>query len=268
MHRKHGAFKRFAVFTAAFLLQTVPFPTSPAGSGEAGPVGAQTTATQTTATQTIAARTVATWFAGAGSARAAAPVAETAKPAKPADADAADAAAVVRLFNAVRDAAVRGDGKRLTAGLSRDTLIRLEAVRQAARRPNATAGLSPAERLAAGGLRRAATPADLNRKSLDDLASAALTRRRDLGGELRKAGLGPVRVNGDRASAPLLADKQPTLFTADFVRESGAWRLDLRPALKRGDMLLIGMAAMKGGDENALIDAILGQIDARMRPGG
>lgn len=180
----------------------------------------------------------------------------------------ADEAAVAGAFEALRDAARNGDGKRLVAGLSKDTTARLEAVRAAARRPGGAARLSPAERLAAGGLRRATTPADLNRKGLDELAAMALSRRGAFGRELDKAGLGPLRVTGDRAAAALLVDKQPTLFSADFVRESGAWKLDLRPALKRGDMLLTGMAAIKGTSEDALIEAILSQMESRMRKTG
>lgn len=198
--------------------------------------------------------------------------AETAKTEPPAVANpahAAEAAAVLRVFDAMRDAAGRGDGKRLTAGLSQETMARLEAVRQAARRSTGTAaGLSPAERLAAGGLKRATTPADLNRKGLDELASAALRRRADFAKELRGAGLGPVKINGDHAAAALLSDRRPTMFTVDFVREAGAWKLDLRPMVKRGDMFLTGMAALKGVPEDALIDAILGQMESRMRQGG
>lgn len=194
----------------------------------------------------------------------------------PADASASvspnpDEAAIRKLFDSLRAAAARGDGKGLLAGFSSRSLTRLAAVRDAARRLSGAAvgkGLSPAERLAAGGLRRAVTPADLNRKGLDEMASAALARRAGLRRDLDRMALGPLRTAGDSASAPLLADGQGTLFSADFVRESGAWKLDLGPSVKRGDLILAGMAAMKGVSEDALIDAILAQVESRMRRGG
>lgn len=180
-------------------------------------------------------------------------------------------AAIRKLFNGLRAAAAKGDGKALLAGFSSRSLSRLTAVRDAARRLSGAAaakGLSPAERLAAGGLRRIATPADLNRQELDDMATAALTRRRDLRRDVERMDLGPLRVAGDQASAPLLADGLGTLFSADFVRDSGAWKLDIGPSIKRGDMILAGMAAMKGVSEDALIEAILAQVESRMRRGG
>lgn len=180
-------------------------------------------------------------------------------------------AAIRRLFDSLRAAAAKGDGKALLGGFSRRSLSRLTAVRDAARRLSGAAaakGLSPAERLAAGGLRRIATPADLNRQKLDDMATAALTRRRDLRRDVERMDLGPLRVAGDQASAPLLADGLGTLFSADFVRDSGAWKLDIGPSIKRGDMILAGMAAMKGVSEDALIEAILAQVESRMRRGG
>lgn len=183
----------------------------------------------------------------------------------------ADEAAIRKLFDGVRAAAAKGDGKGLLAGFSSHSLSRLAAMRDAARRLSGAAaakGLSPAERLAAGGLRRVATPADLNRKGLDEMASAALARRAGLRRDLDRMALGPLRLAADRASAPLLADGQATLFTADFLRESGAWKIDLSPSVKRGDLILTGMAAMKGVSEDAMIDAILTQVDSRMRRGG
>lgn len=183
----------------------------------------------------------------------------------------ADETAIRKLFDGLRAAAARGDGKGLLAGFSSRSLTRLAAVRDAARRLSGAAagkGLSPAERLAAGGLRRTVTPADLNRKGLDEMASAALARRAGLRRDLDRMALGPLRTVGDSASAPLLADGQGTLFSADFVRESGAWKLDLGPSVKRGDMILAGMAAMKGVSEDALIDAILAQVDSRIRRSG
>jgi hypothetical protein len=175
---------------------------------------------------------------------------------------------VRRLFDALRDAAKSGDGKKLVAGLSRDSLARLEAVRGAARRPGGDAKLSPAERLAAGGLRKAMTPADLNRNGLDEVAAQTFSRHGVLGRDADKAALGPLRVASERASAPLLLEGQPTLFSADFLKESGGWKLDLRPSLKRADMMLMGMAAMKGTSEDALIEAILARMPTRMRKAG
>lgn len=180
-------------------------------------------------------------------------------------------AAIRKLFDGLRVAAAKGDGRALLSGFSGRSLSRLTAVRDAARRLSGAAaakGLSPAERLAAGGLRRIATPADLNRQELDDMATAALTRRRDLRRDIERMDLGPLRVAGDQASAPLLADGLGTLFSADFVRDAGAWKLDIGPSIKRGDMILTGMAAMKGVSEDALIEAILAQVESRMRRGG
>lgn len=174
-----------------------------------------------------------------------------------------------RLFESLRDAAQRGDGRKLADALSKNSVTRLEAVRAAARlNGEADRRLSPAERLAAGALRRAVTPAELNRKNIGDLAADALSRRGAFGRDLEQATLGPMQVKGDRASAPLLARGQPTLFTADFIREAGQWKVDLGPGIKRGDMMLMGMAMMKGGDEGVIIDGILSRIESRLRAAG
>lgn len=192
--------------------------------------------------------------------------AKTADHAKPLDHGAGDPA---RLFEALRSAARQGDGRKLAAALSKNSVARLEAVRAAARlNGEADRRLSPAERLAAGALRRAVTPAELNRKNIGDLAADALSRRGAFGRDIEQATLGPVQVRGDRASAPLLAHGQPTLFTADFIREAGQWKVDLGPGIKRGDMMLMGMAMMKGGDEGLIIDSILSRIESRLRAAG
>lgn len=174
-----------------------------------------------------------------------------------------------RLFETLRDAARQGDGRRLADALSKNSVTRLEAVRAAARlNGEADRRLSPAERLAAGALRRAVTPAELNRKNIGELAADALSHRGAFGRDIDQATLGPMQVKGDRASAPLLARGQPTLFTADFIREAGQWKVDLGPSIKRGDMMLMGMAMMKGGDEGVIIDGILSRIESRLRAAG
>lgn len=172
---------------------------------------------------------------------------------------------VAAVFEEARSALAERRAAAAVPLLSRASVNTLESVRTAARAPGNTAveRLEPAQRFAAMGLRRYLNPAELRRMSLGDLADHAL-KQGWLGPNIvANASLGPVRVRGERASGLLMVDNRPALVPADFVREGGAWRIDLVGVFTFGSQMLKGFAAMSGKDETAYIEELLAKLPAK-----
>lgn len=172
---------------------------------------------------------------------------------------------VAAVFEEARSALTERRGAAAVPLLSRASVGALESVRTAARSPGNTAveRLEPAQRFAAMGLRRYLNPAELRRMSLGDLADHALKQGWLGPNILANASLGPVRVRGERASGLLMVDNRPALVPADFVREGGAWRIDLVGVFTFGSQMLKGFAAMSGKDETAYIEDLLAKLPAK-----
>ncbi len=173
--------------------------------------------------------------------------------------------AVAATFDAARSALAEKRGSAVISLLTRNSVKSLESVRDAARQPGDAPlqRLEPAERFAAMGLRRYLGPAELRRMSVGDIANHALKAGWLGPNVISRSSLGPVRVKGDRASGLLMVDNRPALVPADFVREGGAWRIDLSSVFSFGSQMLKGFAAMSGKDETAYIDELLDRLPAK-----
>jgi len=172
---------------------------------------------------------------------------------------------VTAVFESARSALAQKRGAAVVPLLSRASLDKLEQVRGVARSGNdaGLAKLEPAEKFAAMGLRRYVSPADLRRMSLGDLADHGMKNGWLGPNVIGSSGLGPVRVRGDRASALLMVDNRPALVPADFVREGGAWKIDLTGVFTFGSQMLKGFAAMSGKSDEAYIEDMLQKLPAK-----
>lgn len=169
---------------------------------------------------------------------------------------------VAAAFDSAKAALSDQRGRDAVPLLSRASLKALEAVRTAARNPGDSGldRLEPAERFAAMGLRRYLGPAELRRMSVGDIADHALKQGWLGPNIIARSALGPVRVKGDHASGLLMVDNRPALVPADFVREDGAWRIDLSNVFSFGSQMLKGFAAMSGKSETAYITDLLDKL--------
>lgn len=172
---------------------------------------------------------------------------------------------VAAVFESARTALAEKRGATVVPMLSRASIDKLEAVRDAARNGGdaGLARLEPAEKFAAMGLRRYVGPSELRRMSLGELADHGM-RQGWLGPNvIGSSGLGPVRVRGDRASALLLVDNRPALVPADFVREGGRWKIDVTNVFTFGSQMLKGFAAMSGKSDEAYIADLLEKLPTK-----
>lgn len=172
---------------------------------------------------------------------------------------------VAVVFDTARGALQQGKGSALVPLLSHATVQKLESVRTAARNGDQVAigRLEPGEKFAAMGLRRHLNPSELRRMNLGDITDHAVKQGWLGPNIIARSALGPVRVKGDRASALLLVDNKPAMVPADFVREGGAWRIDLTSVFTFGGQMLKGFAAMSGKTEDAYINDILNRLPAK-----
>ncbi|RIL04705.1 MAG: hypothetical protein DCC71_13175 [Proteobacteria bacterium] len=74
---------------------------------------------------------------------------------------------------------------------------------------------------------------------------------------LARVELADVVVRGDRASGNLLASGLPSTFRADFVRERGAWKLDLPATIGSAGRTVSRAAAASGAEEDDVIAGLL-----------
>ncbi len=169
---------------------------------------------------------------------------------------------VATLFGTARAALAAGDGVTLLAQLSRGSLARLEAIRNAARLGGAAplGGFTPSEKLGILGLRRHFTPAELRRLRTSELIGRGLNTRWLKAETVRAADLGPVAIAGNRASAPVLIEGKPSLAHAEFVREGGQWRFDLSRTTSTADTLLRVLIQLSGQSEESYLGRLLEHV--------
>ncbi len=166
---------------------------------------------------------------------------------------------VTALFATVRDAVAKGDGNSVLSHLTRGSQSRLEAIRSAAKLGSAAplSGLAPSEKLGVLGLRRHFSPAQLRHLLTPDLVISILSSRGIHPDMVREAELGPIKLSGNRASAPILIKGQPSLARAEFEREAGQWRIDLSRSTATADTLLRVLTQLSGQGEEAYLSRIL-----------
>lgn len=180
-------------------------------------------------------------------------------------APAADAAAVAQTFREAQTAAAGHDGVGISRLLSSDTLDRASQIRSAAaaRGNGQIDTLDASGRFAAFGLRHYLAPDEIGRMDVPSLLRYGLDRGW-LGGKLiNSARLGQVEVDGDRATAPLIVNGRRQLVPASFVKENGAWHIDMGPVIMLADALLGAQIASSGQPEDQAINDLLGRAISR-----
>lgn len=143
-------------------------------------------------------------------------------------------------FTAYRDAVLGGAGMGAGALVTGETAALYDRARRAAvdADPGALDRLPLVEALLALRLRAAVPAADL--RAADGAATVSLAARHGLiGGGFAAIGLRPAEIYGDNAIAEQTdGGGQPVGVWWRFLREGGAWRVDLRPNLEAGEALL------------------------------
>ena len=127
------------------------------------------------------------------------------------------------------------------------------------------AAQSPGRRLVVMALRHHA-PKFLSRdgspRELAGYALGAGMASRDL---LAMIELGDVAVKGERAGGQLFASGLPSGFRADFVREDGAWKLDLGATIDAAGRVVTRAAKAADASEDSVIAGLL-MVSSGERP--
>jgi hypothetical protein len=183
----------------------------------------------------------------------------------PAGAAPGDEAAIAETFVTARGALQDRDGERVLSTLSEADRLRVETIRAAALSGTqaSLSALSPSERFAARGLRHYMSQAEIRRREPAALVEYALDKGWLGPNIIRQAGLGRVSVQGRKATAALLVNGQPVLVPAAFVREDGAWRIDLGQSLEIADVLVRTTAALSKRTEDQVIAETLERLSGR-----
>jgi hypothetical protein len=77
------------------------------------------------------------------------------------------------------------------------------------------------------------------------------------GDSLSRVELADVVVRGDRAAGSLIVAGLPSSFRAGFVREDGAWKLDLPLTLDSASRVIEQAAEASGGTEDSVIAGLI-----------
>jgi hypothetical protein len=176
-----------------------------------------------------------------------------------ADAKPSDRALVRAAFGAFVGAVGERDAERGIDALSeasllewqRDRLLALEGEKEV------VSALPPGRRLVVLALRHAAPRFLATDGSPEELARHALRAGMADREGLARIEIGDVDVQGVRASATLYAAGLPSGFRAGFVRERGAWRLDLPATLDAAGRVIAHAAKASDSSEDAVIAGLL-----------
>ncbi len=202
----------------------------------------------------------ATLIAGCAGTQETAP-SPTTSPASPSSAPSAadEAAAVRQAFTSYTQAALERDGARAVQHLASP----IYAFYDQARRDALTAveadvrGQTVAAQLTVFTLRGSLDPTQLRSATPQELVVAAIDA--GLVGEqgIQNTELGEVAVVGDTASAPALSEGRSSGIRFNFLREDGAWKLDLLPLLQTLNVAFRTLATEQGITVDQFIDQTL-----------
>ncbi|MFM9816174.1 hypothetical protein ACKI16_47815, partial [Streptomyces scabiei] len=79
----------------------------------------------------------------------------------------------------------------------------------------------------------------------------------------QEAGLKDIAVTGNRTTGTLLVKGKPQLVPAEFVREGGAWKVDLTHLLMISDQLLLANAMASKRSDDAVINDLLNRLTTK-----
>lgn len=166
---------------------------------------------------------------------------------------------VQQSFERLREALARGDGEAAAGLLTDRSFVWFADARQRALGASRgeLAALAAEERLVVLALRhRGASLLRREGQSREVLAGAVASGGLDPS-QVRAATLGPVEVDGVRASAPLRAGPLPAGLRAAFAREGGAWKLDLGGTAASLRATIRTAARVTGASEDVVILTLL-----------
>jgi hypothetical protein len=78
--------------------------------------------------------------------------------------------------------------------------------------------------------------------------------------DLREITLGPVSVDGDRASAEVYYDGALTAVRLPFLKEDGAWKIDVMSILPYAETLMRLDRELKGQSEQSQVDQLVAKL--------
>jgi hypothetical protein len=106
-------------------------------------------------------------------------------------------------------------------------------------------------------------PADLRAKlTLGALVQRITQRHLFNSREVRQIDLGPVSVEGDRASAAVYYQGTLTALRLPFIKEDDGWKIDVMALLPYAEMLMRVDRAIKGETEAQQVDRIINKLPA------
>ncbi|CAK0753619.1 exported hypothetical protein [Azospirillaceae bacterium] len=181
-----------------------------------------------------------------------------------------DREAIQETFQAARAALLGGNAPALLALASHQTRSRIEAIRITAQSgdPQRLSRLGPTDRLAAQSLRRIIPPNELHHLQTQELLRRAMAQNWLPVETINNAALGEPKLHGMRAMAPVLVNRRPTVVRADFLRETGHWRIDLTRLTTLTDAMISGAAAAGGKSEDDVIAELLAKVPEHSALGG
>jgi hypothetical protein len=175
---------------------------------------------------------------------------------------AAPSAAVLarRSFDAFKRALAERDGEAAVALLSTPSLAEWERERHVALHgsPDEVHALAPGPRLAVLALRHAQPVFLLRDGTPPELAAAAVRSGLADREALELIEISDIAARGDQASGQLTASGLPSGVRAGFVRERGAWKLDLPASLDAAGRMVAQTARATGSSEDAVIVNLIG----------
>jgi len=119
------------------------------------------------------------------------------------------------------------------------------------------AAISPTRRLTVYVLRAEVEPGALRDGKPADLVEASFDK--GLVGEngITNLALGKVVVTGDKAVAPAVIGGQEAPYDVEFLRERGAWKVDIVPLMELADEGFTAAAKEQGSTVESMVDGIL-----------
>lgn len=123
--------------------------------------------------------------------------------------------------------------------------------------PNEIAAKPIADRLTVARLRVIRTPAELAAMDGPGLLRLGVDEGLIDAESVRDVQLGDVRVDGDRAFAPILIGAEPSPVSFEFVQTGSAWKFDLVPTLAMANEVFSSQASEAGLAEDEFIFVVV-----------
>ncbi len=170
-----------------------------------------------------------------------------------------DTAAVHKAFETYTKAALAKDGAAAQGVLAGTVSTYYDDARKLALTGTDAqlTAIPPTQRLTVYVLRAEVEPAVLRDGKPEDLLRTSFDK--GLVGEngIADLALGKVTVTGDTAVAPAVIGGQDAPYEVEFIRERGAWKVDIVPLMELADEGFTEAAKQQGTTIDSMIDGIL-----------